>query len=309
MIPWLSPNDGLDAHAVVRPSERRLQVQAPQPARDSYRRVLSFGPLAMIEDGSVPPEATPAGYCAELQVILTYEGLFAYHVGARRLLVDSNQILLVGGDEEWRDEHPLSDVGHAAIVITPQKRVLDELRDLSRGRSKQYESATRLASPGSQLTAHRLLFTRYGDSLGRDEAVIAIVDEALSGPRKVLPSPRHVDRAKELLQAFAFDRVRLDEMAREIGLSPIYLTQLFKQSEGVPLYQYQLQLRLNHALRALPSCDDITALALELGFSSHSHFTAAFRSSFAVTPSQYRAEMQMPHRSTTASRYAVKRTG
>jgi AraC-like DNA-binding protein len=39
----------------------------------------------------------------------------------------------------------------------------------------------------------------------------------------------------------------------------------------------------------LPERDDITDPALDLGFSSHRHFTASFRSAFGLTPSAYRA--------------------
>jgi len=41
-------------------------------------------------------------------------------------------------------------------------------------------------------------------------------------------------------------------------------------------------------LAELPYTDDLTMLALDTGFSSHSHFTAAFRRAFGCTPSQFR---------------------
>jgi AraC-like DNA-binding protein len=56
----------------------------------------------------------------------------------------------------------------------------------------------------------------------------------------------------------------------------------------VPLQRYVTQLRLARALIELPDSDDLTALALDLGFSSHSHFTLAFRRAFGCTPSRFR---------------------
>ena len=41
-------------------------------------------------------------------------------------------------------------------------------------------------------------------------------------------------------------------------------------------------------LAELPRRDDLTALALDLGFSSHSHFTAAFRRAFGRPPAEFR---------------------
>jgi AraC family transcriptional regulator len=68
----------------------------------------------------------------------------------------------------------------------------------------------------------------------------------------------------------------------------VYLTQVFQQVEGLPLYRYQLRLRLARALHLLPSYEDLTALSLDLGFSSHSHFSAAFKAAYGRSPSEFR---------------------
>jgi AraC-like DNA-binding protein len=47
---------------------------------------------------------------------------------------------------------------------------------------------------------------------------------------------------------------------------PVYLTQVFQQVEGMPLYRYQLRLRLARALDLVAEYDDLTALGLHLGF-------------------------------------------
>jgi AraC-like DNA-binding protein len=86
-----------------------------------------------------------------------------------------------------------------------------------------------------------------------------------------------------------FERIGLHDVARSVGVSPVYLTQQFSRTEGVSLYQYQMRLRLNRALAELPDCTSITGLALDLGFSSHSPFSAAFRRVFAITPAEFRA--------------------
>ena len=98
---------------------------------------------------------------------------------------------------------------------------------------------------------------------------------------------RLVDRAK-LLASDLTRRWTLAEIASEVGGSPIYLTQAFKQVEGMPLYRYHLRLRLARALDLIADCEDVAALALDLGFSSHSHFSAAFRQAYGRTPSEFR---------------------
>jgi AraC family transcriptional regulator len=66
------------------------------------------------------------------------------------------------------------------------------------------------------------------------------------------------------------------------------LTDAFRRVEGTPLHRYLTRLRLARALDELPHAEDLTQLALDIGFSSHSHFTAAFRRAFGCTPSEFR---------------------
>src|SRR5271154_6225587 len=97
-----------------------------------------------------------------------------------------------------------------------------------------------------------------------------------------------VDRAKLVLTSDLARRWTLTEIAAEVRGSPVYLTQVFQQVEGVPLYRYQLRLRLARALDLLAQYHDLTALSLDLGFSSHSHFSAAFREAYGRSPSEFR---------------------
>jgi len=99
---------------------------------------------------------------------------------------------------------------------------------------------------------------------------------------------RLVDRVKLVLMNDLARRWTLAEIGAEVRCSPVYLTQVFQQVEGVPLYRYQLRLRLARALDLLAKYEDLTALSLELGFSSHSHFSAAFREAYGRSPSEFR---------------------
>ncbi len=96
-----------------------------------------------------------------------------------------------------------------------------------------------------------------------------------------------VDRAKLVLSSDLGRRWTLAAIAADVGVSPVYLTQVFQQVEGLPLYRYQLQLRLARALDLLGDYVDLTRLALDLGFSSHSHFSAAFKRTYGQTPSEF----------------------
>ena len=99
---------------------------------------------------------------------------------------------------------------------------------------------------------------------------------------------RLVERAKQVLARDLARRWTLSEVAGEVGVSPVYLTQSFRAVEGVPLYRYQLRLRLARALDLIGDYEDLGALAHDLGFSSHSHFSMAFHQAYRRTPSEFR---------------------
>jgi AraC-like DNA-binding protein len=60
----------------------------------------------------------------------------------------------------------------------------------------------------------------------------------------------------------------------------------------MPLYRYHLRLRLARALDLLGRYDDLTALSVDLGFSSHSHFSAAFRQAYGRTPAEFQRSIR-----------------
>ena len=57
---------------------------------------------------------------------------------------------------------------------------------------------------------------------------------------------------------------------------------------------YRQSLRLRMALERLRGNEDLTTIALDLGYSSHSHFTMAFRREYGLTPSAYRSRSFSP---------------
>jgi AraC-like DNA-binding protein len=100
-----------------------------------------------------------------------------------------------------------------------------------------------------------------------------------------------VSHARTMVGAYATRRLPVAEMARRLGCSVYHLSRTFKRLEGQTIRAYRAQLRLRLAvarLRADPTID-LTRLALECGFCSHSHFTAAFRKWTGMPPSAFAA--------------------
>lgn len=95
----------------------------------------------------------------------------------------------------------------------------------------------------------------------------------------------------ELLRSFR-EPLSLSTLARRVEVSVPHLTRLFRLHSGRSVHQTLIELRLRASLDALrdPRCD-VSALAYDLGFSSHSHFTAAFRRAFGAPPSRLRGRV------------------
>ena len=89
-----------------------------------------------------------------------------------------------------------------------------------------------------------------------------------------------MDRAKLVLSSDLGRRWTLAEIGSAVCISPVYLTQLFRQVEGLPLYRYQLQRRLARALDRLGERVDLTESPSTLDFRATA--TSAMRSNTAM---------------------------
>ena len=123
-----------------------------------------------------------------------------------------------------------------------------------------------------------------------------------SGPQDGTAAQELVANAKTYISNHPTQRIRLADVGRALGVSPVYVTDVFRQVEGVPFYQYALRKRLERAIRLLPGYPaDLSALALELDFASHSHFTTAFRRAFGCTPTAFRERARRVCKNLTSS--------
>ena len=231
------------------------------------------------------------------QVVFPVAGLHYIGTGPREVLLDLNQVAFIPRGIITRDRHPsLGDV--VCIVVTPSPALLDEVWHGSDADPPDLSGDTcpvRPIEPGDQIRAG-ILATRARQQLDGpclEETLIAMLRRTArhvpdTGSLATSRSLALVAGVKELL-ATTSELLSLGQIAKAIGASPAYLTDLFHKVEGMPIYRYQTRLRLARALGQLPYAEDITDLALELGFSSHSHFSSTFRSTYGMTPSAYRA--------------------
>lgn len=277
-----------------------MTARCPQAGEFSVQTLLHTS-LVIVRD--VGCRGTHAGVGAEeragsTQLVFPYRGVYVRHVGHESAVADANQVLLFNEGESYRVSHPVPG-GDASVTVLPANEVLRELapRALLRDAGKPAFRPLRLRIDArAQALMAVLRHARLGsmaDTLEAECLALTLVRRSLApraahGTRGGNGAWRLVHRAKLLLNSDPARRWTLGSIAAEVGTSPVYLTQVFQQVEGVPLYRYELRLRLARALALLPDYDDLTALGLTLGFSSHSHFSAAFRKTYGCTPSEFR---------------------
>jgi AraC family transcriptional regulator len=278
---------------------KRVRKEDAAAGRGEARTQLMDLAVSLVEDYQRDRhEKTPEGFCEVYQVCLPYKGLGVWHVGHDDVVADANQVLFVRGGESYRLSGPVAG-GYAELIITPAIELLSEI--IGAGSSTLFDhplfrNRCGLASP--RLQSFRARFLHWaapaadGYDLEAEELVIALLRVATQREPASQPcgaaTARLVKRTKYYLEQHLADQIRLVDVGRAVGASPAYLTDTFRRVEGLSLHRYLTQLRLARALAELPHANDLTALALNTGFSSHSHFTAAFRRAFGCTPSQFR---------------------
>jgi AraC family transcriptional regulator len=241
--------------------------------------------------------------CASsVQLVFPYRGIYLRHLGSDQAVADANHVLFFNAHEGYQVSHPL-DGGDACLSLKLDTAVLDELapRPLvqANGPLAFRTQSLRIDARAQALVAVLRHSLERGtiEPLEAEALLLTLVGRSL-GPRTSRQSTstharrRLADRVKVLLTSDLSRRWTLADIGKEIGSSPVYLTQVFRQVEGMPLYRYQLQLRLARALNVMNQYDDLSALAAELGFSSHSHFTSAFRQAFNRSPTDFRRSSQ-----------------
>jgi len=134
---------------------------------------------------------------------------------------------------------------------------------------------------------------RFGeaDPLTVEGESLAIIEEIAAKIRAPRPSALAcpvVERARTLLASQFASTISLAELAQQVGVSSAYLSRAFRAATGETLHAFREDLRLRRSLDLLPdSRGDFTRVALELGYSSHSHFTSRFRRHFGITPTEF----------------------
>lgn len=237
-------------------------------------------------------------------------GVFVkHHADGSEVVAHHGQALFFGAGQSYRVSHP-ADGGDDCLSLRPSAAMLDELlrrlHPAAADRDGQPFDATHLALPPALALQRGLLWRRLrdGDALALEIETrgLELFAATLAGSRSAVPkaqaTPRASRRLHEQVRAIAIllstqpePGWTLDRLAGRVHASPFHLARGFHRLAGEPMHRFLLRARLLRALDAvLDSDSELTAIALTLGFSTPSHFAAAFRRSYGIAPSALRRQ-------------------
>jgi AraC-like DNA-binding protein len=261
------------------------------------------------------PDFCDSGPVSETLFVFPRESVWIQHEGAEPFVADANTVTYYNAGQRYRRSR-LSGWGDRCEWFAISPDVIAEALAIHDPAAKDrphrpFVFSRGPADPQSYLQ-QRLVFAhvtreRVPDRLYVEETMLDVFGRVAASAYRERPTAvrrRRANRERDLVEAarqtiaLRFRRdLSLSEIARTVGSSIFHLSRVFRQRTGFSMHHYRNQLRLRTALESLAERKvDLSRLALELGFSSHSHFTETFRRVFGCTPSAFRGAKGMSRR-------------
>jgi AraC-like DNA-binding protein len=230
-------------------------------------------------------------------VVLPFSGLFAKHEApGRHVLGTPSNAVLIAANTPYRLSFPGA-IGDRALVLRFDEALAPDETD---GGNKTLASNGLL--PAQAMMLRNLLWTRLekhesdrfeSEALGLDLLAMSLTSMRQEKPPSRRPAQarraRALERVKEAIAVAPAAKWNITRLSRVANLSPFHLCHVFREMVGTSIYNYVLHERLAATLDAVLDDDgDLTTIALDAGFASHSHFTTRFRSFFGCTPAALR---------------------
>jgi AraC family transcriptional regulator len=264
-----------------------------------HSQTLYSGPLVSISDAccrSPVSSGIEDEHAASHQVVFTRSGVFVKHAGRRCVVAEPTHAIFFDKDETYRVSHPLPDGDDCTVFHCSEALA----RELAGGAWPTFGAI----SAGVLLTQHQLrraIRLEEATAMEIEETALWILRAVVGTAQRQVDTGRTVARdstaksrrrlvndTKMLLAAHPTESLSLVAVARLVASSPFHLSRVFREEVGMPIHQYLLRLRLALALeRIAQGATALSPLALELGFSSHSHFTTLFKRTFGAPPSAF----------------------
>lgn len=94
----------------------------------------------------------------------------------------------------------------------------------------------------------------------------------------------------DYIRSRIYEKPTVESIAEAMHFSRSYISHKFRDETGMSIHSYIQQEKVEEAKLLLKTHVPLSDIAANLGFSSQSHFTEAFKRSTGLTPNQYRKQ-------------------
>jgi AraC-like DNA-binding protein len=232
-------------------------------------------------------------------IALPFSGVFSKHDAPGRYVIGTpSHAVFFAADAPYRIGFP-GGIGDRSITLRFGAALAPEWLD---PRGNDGALASNALLPAKAMMLRNLLGMRLArneaDEFEAEALGLDLLDMSLSSvrsggaplrPQAQATRTRALQRVKEAVALAPAHKWNVARLAGIANLSPFHLCHVFREAVGTSVYDYVLHERLARTLDAvLDGGCDLTTIALDAGFNSHSHFTARFRGFFGCTPTALR---------------------
>jgi AraC-like DNA-binding protein len=277
----------------------RISIISPSPAVQVRRKTFAQSPCLHIGTFEVRPTTDECGEVEEQDrhvVVLPVAGLFARHDRPGHHVVGTpSHAVFVSKGKPYRLSFP-GMVGDRALILRFDEDLLPSLLDVRR--RKRWRASHGLLPPQALLLRNWLWKSGSSGAIDPLEAEAASLDVLASSLESMtdLDAPdshgargeHAVGRVKEAVSSAPAEVWDVAALARIAHMSPFHFCRVFKAVTGISVGCYVLRERLSVSLHPILDGVDLTTVALDCGFASHSHFTYRFRAMFGCALTDFR---------------------
>lgn len=235
-------------------------------------------------------------------IVLPLRGAFTKHFfSGKRLLAEPSQAVFFAAGRPYRVSHEVA-TSDDSLAIEFSTDILQEVLANTTATDNFLSIETNSLLSARAIAARSLLWWRLKHQLAEpievEETSLKLISSAFITACK---KKKRQYRSAQSRRSFQVESARvallqnpehkwtLSDLSKKADCSPYHLTRMFREEIGLSLHQYHLRLRIARTLDLLlDTKNDLTSIALDSGFSSHSHYTAAFRQTVGISPNEFR---------------------
>jgi AraC-like DNA-binding protein len=145
-----------------------------------------------------------------------------------------------------------------------------------------------LRQPPVPVGAHKLWYQAKTLELLSQVLFQPVAPEEFFCQRQKRVARERVERTTAILRSHLTDPPDIEALGQQVGCSSFYLSRLFSKEMGMTIPQYVRQIRMERAAELLlGGRHNVTEAAMEVGYSSLSHFSKAFCTTIGCCPALF----------------------